>query len=558
MLRFIPLLLFLPFFATAQTTHIDSIFKNAGEVYFSFEVNSKEELNSISKIVSLDHGSKLPKVFAYANKRTFTYFLALNIPYTLEASPGSQFTDINMLLSLETKQLNNWDFYPSYDVYVEMMYAFEDQYPDLCKVTSIGNTVDGRELLVAKLTDSLTVAQNEPKVLFTSSMHGDEISGFVLSLRLIDFLLKNYESDPEIHSILNNVELWINPLANPDGTYRNNNNSIFNASRYNANWIDLNRNYPDPEDGPHPDGNPYQPETIAFMNFTDSVGFDLSSNFHSGAVVANYPWDTWSNITADVDWWLQVMTQYASLAQQNSSNDYFSQYENGITNGNEWYEVAGGRQDYMNYYEHCREFTLELSDDKTPIGADLPFYWEANKASLLAYIQQSVFGLRGVVTDSLTGEALLVKVFIENYDIDNSEVYSHLPIGNYHRYLSSGVYSLTFSADEYVSKTFNNVSVLNNETTFLDVQLVKNNLIIEELTTQLKIYPQPARDFVFVAGIPEQANNVHLIDATGARVRSFKLKGSSIVLTRRNTSAGQYHFVYYVNGVQYSKPIIFE
>jgi len=163
-----------------------------------------------------------------------------------------------------------------------------------------------------------------------------------------------------------------------------------------------------------------------------------------------------------------------------------------------------------------------------------------------------------VVTDSLTGEALLVKVFIENYDIDNSEVYSHLPIGNYHRYLSSGVYSLTFSADAYVSKTFNNVSVLNNETTFLDVQLVKNNLTTKELTTQLKIYPQPASDFVFVAGIPEQANNVHLIDATGARVRSIKLKGSSIVLTKRNISTGQYHFVYYVNGVQYSKSFIFE
>ncbi|MDG1145717.1 MAG: M14 family zinc carboxypeptidase, partial [Flavobacteriales bacterium] len=156
MLRIILSLLFLPFFATAQITRIDSIFKNAGEVYFSFEVNSKEELNSISKIVSLDHGAKLPKVFAYANKRTFTHFLALNIPYKLEASPGSKFTDLNMLLSLEAKQLNNWDFYPSYNVYLEMMYAFEDQYPDLCKVTSIGNTVDGRELLVAKLTDSLT------------------------------------------------------------------------------------------------------------------------------------------------------------------------------------------------------------------------------------------------------------------------------------------------------------------------------------------------------------------------------------------------------------------
>ena len=49
-------------------------------------------------------GAKLPKVFAYANERSFSQFLALNIPYTLEASPGSQFKELNMLLSLDAKQ----------------------------------------------------------------------------------------------------------------------------------------------------------------------------------------------------------------------------------------------------------------------------------------------------------------------------------------------------------------------------------------------------------------------------------------------------------------------
>ena len=33
-----------------------------------------------------------------------------------------------------------------------------------------------------------------------------------------------------------------------------------------TNFIDLNRNYPDPEDGLHPDGNPYQQETNIFLN----------------------------------------------------------------------------------------------------------------------------------------------------------------------------------------------------------------------------------------------------------------------------------------------------
>ena len=86
---------------------------------------------------------------------------------------------------------------------------------------------------------------------------------FVLSLRLIDYLLNNYSVNDRVTEIVNNVEIWINPLANPDGAYTNN-NSVYGAIRYNANWVDLNRNYPDPEDGPHPDGNPYQIETEAF------------------------------------------------------------------------------------------------------------------------------------------------------------------------------------------------------------------------------------------------------------------------------------------------------
>ena len=46
---------------------------------------------------------------------------------------------------------------------------------------------------------------------------------------------------------------------------------------------------------------------------------------------------------------------------------------------------------------------------------------------------QSLFGLRGTVTDSITNP---LKVRVNSgHDIDSSHVYSNLPIGNYHRYL---------------------------------------------------------------------------------------------------------------------------
>jgi len=557
-MRLIVLFCLIPFITFAQSANLDSLFKSSGELFFSFEVDSKEQLNSISKIVSIDHGTQMPKIFAYANKKEFAKFSALGIPFNIEQNPGSLFKNLNMLLSLDEKQNGDWDFYPSYDVYLAMMYAFEEQYPNLCKVSSIGSSVDGRALLVAKLSDSLQVKENEPKVLYTSSIHGDEISGFVLSLRLIDYLLANYRSDTRISAILNNVEVWINPLANPDGAYRNNNNSVFDATRYNANWVDLNRNYPDPEDGLHPDGNAYQTETLAFMAFADSVGFDMSSNFHGGTVVANYPWDTWESLPADYDWWVNVMNEYASSAQQNSFNGYFSQYDNGITNGYDWYEVAGGRQDYMNYYENCREFTLEISSDKTPEGNDLPFYWNANYNSLMSYIEQSLFGLRGIVTDSITGEALLAEVFIENHDVDNSQVYSHLPVGNYHRFLSSGMYSITFSCEEYTSKTLTDISVLNNETTLLDVQLVKNDLKVKEKTAvTLNIYPQPASSFVTISGLPKNASSLAVLDTQGRRVRDLSTQGSIITLNKQDLSSGLYFIVYTIKGQEYKTKFVF-
>jgi len=207
------------------------------------------------------------------------------------------------------------------------------------------------------------------------------------------------------------------------------------------------------------------------MGLADTVNFTISANMHGGAEVANYPWDTWSTLTADDNWWRYVSQEYADSCQVNSGNGYFNYLNNGITNGNDWYEVDGGRQDYMNYFKYCREFTLELSDDKTPNPNDLPDLWDANYPSLINYIEQTLFGLRGVVTDSITGNPLKAKVEILSHDIDSSHVYSNLPVGNYHRHLYQGNYNITFSKNGYYSKTIN-ASVLNNNISIEDVQLV--------------------------------------------------------------------------------------
>ena len=67
--------------------------------------------------------------------------------------------------------------------------------------------------------------------MYTSSMHGGETAGYVLMLRLIDTLLSGYGITPKITNIVKNVEIWINPLANPDGTYWGGNNTVNQAKR---------------------------------------------------------------------------------------------------------------------------------------------------------------------------------------------------------------------------------------------------------------------------------------------------------------------------------------
>ena len=496
-MRNILLLLFIPVLSFSQ--NIDNLFSDKGELYFSFNYTSKNQLNELSDIISIDHKTNSVIAYAYANKEEFQNFLEKKIDYTIIKKEKLHFTPTNK---------SSWNYYPTYPEYVDMMTAFADSFPNICKLHHLGTLNSGREILIVQISNNVGQKENEPSFLYTSSMHGDELAGYILSLRLIDNILNGYGNDLQLTELVNNIDIWINPLANPDGAYAGGNQNVWSATRYNANWVDLNRNYPDPEDGPHPDGYPYQTETDIFLGLADSVNFSMAANMHGGAEVCNYPWDTWSNLTADDNWWQYVSTEYADSCQINSGSGYFNYLNDGITNGWDWYEVDGGRQDYMNYFRYCREFTLELSDEKTPNPNDLEDLWNANYPSLLNYMDQSLFGLRGIVSDSITGNPIKAKVQITNHDVDSSHVYSNLPIGNYHRYLYQGNYDITFSKNGYYPKTIN-ISVLNNNSTIENVQLVPLNTtsISEQTPTNIKIYN------IDILGreIKKSKNNIQLI-----------------------------------------------
>lgn len=441
-----------------------------GEVYFRFNIETKETLSILTSIISLDN-VKNKEVYAYANRREFDKFLQQDIDYEVLPHPG----DAEAEMYDNSKGIWQFDTYPTYSEYETMMNTFATNYPNLCRLDTIATLSSGRRLLVIKITDNPDIHEFEPEILYTGTMHGDETTGYVLLLRLINYMLTNHGVIPKITNIVNNTELWICPLANPDGTYAGGNNTVSGATRYNANFVDLNRNYPDPRAGQNPDGNSWQPETVAWMNFADEHDFVLAANMHGGASVFNYPWDTWTSaqrMPADNSWWVYTGNEFADTAQFYGPAGYFTDVtSSGVTEGGDWYIITGGRQDYMNYFKHCREVTLELSVSKLLAAAQLPNYWNYLYRSFLNNIEQAMYGVKGIITDDCTGQPVKALVTVNSHDADSTQVYSSLPVGNYHRPIYAGTWSFSYSANGYQTQTITGITVSNMATAIRNVQL---------------------------------------------------------------------------------------
>ncbi len=346
--------------------------------------------------------------------------------------------------------------------------AAETNYPTLCRRYVLGNSELGRELWAVCISDNVGVQEDEPEFRYVSTMHGDEITGVELCLSLVDHLLSNYGSDPDITNLVDEVEIWIVPLMNPDG-YENG-----SRTRFNSNGVDLNRDFPDPFTSPSNTTVGRAAETAVIMNWSFGQSFVLAANLHGGALVANYPLDTLPDgssgsgvysASPDDDVFIFISEEYSqfNLPMWNSSSFF-----HGITNGAEWYTAYGGLQDWSYHYLGCNELTLEVSNTKQPPSSQIPTFWNENRDSMLAYLETCLIGARGIVTGDDTGLPLDATLAVVGRDHD---VFTDPDIGDYHRMLLPGLYDLTFAAQGYETMTQYSVAVNLGDATRVDIAL---------------------------------------------------------------------------------------
>lgn len=286
--------------------------------------------------------------------------------------------------------------YPCYrapDEIEAQLKGFAASYPHLCELADIGDSWDkvnaggGHDIWKLRLTRMDEAAargdglSGRPILFVMANIHAVELISSEAAMRFVEWLLHGYGRDPEATWILDNREVHVVPMVNPDGRmkvenglyWRKNTNSLDGCAARRQYGVDLNRNFDTNWAGPGTSGDPCvynyhgsaaasEPETQAlvqtigklFPNPADDTGLLLT--LHSYGHYVLWPWGngyTASGLLPKDKPGLEAL------------GHRFAQ-DNGYTNmiADDFYYAAGATEDWA--YEHLdiAGYTFEMGTDQ--------------------------------------------------------------------------------------------------------------------------------------------------------------------------------------------------
>ncbi len=379
--------------------------------------------------------------------------------------------------------------YHSYEETIFFLDSVAVANPSICKLDTLGQSIEGRLILGIRISDNPGIEEDEAEVRIMGAHHGDERISVELPLYMIDHLTTNYGSDSTVTRLVNEREICIIPIVNPDGVTRN--------SRYNARWQDLNRDYLCPEGDDCPWNADYQhsfseSETQAIRGDAVINRYILSLSMHSGATNINAIWNYDDGLhpdgvyheTPDDELIMNLSYSYADL---NGTSGFY------VTNGCDWYSTHGDANDFSYGYLSDIDWTIEISQAKTPPEEDIESFWIANREAILFIIDNADIGIRGIVTDSVTGEPLEATIWVEE---GGFPFYTDSIVGDYHRPLLPGIYHISIESPGYISAETGPIEVVPGSAQRYDFRLVPAEMAIFEITVSDSSLGEPLPAFI--------------------------------------------------------------
>ena len=191
--------------------------------------------------------------------------------------------------------------------------SFAAKFPQICAPkTSIGKSIEGRDLWMVKISDNVAQKENEPEVYYDAVHHAREPLSMTTTLLFMDRLLEGYGSDPELTFIVDERELYFVPCVNPDGYVYNQTTNPGGGGMWRKNrrdngggvfGVDLNRNYttgwnaPNGGNSTNPSSSIYrgtapfsEPESVAIEAFMSGHSFTLTNSVHTYTEILLRPW----------------------------------------------------------------------------------------------------------------------------------------------------------------------------------------------------------------------------------------------------------------------------
>lgn len=183
-------------------------------------------------------------------------------------------------------------------------------------------TAQGRPIFFQRISKTPNEQSfDKPQILYTALHHAREPMSVVSLFYFAFFLLENYDQDPEIKALIDNSEIVLVPVVNPDGVLFNeqdrpNGGGLWRKNRRNNGdgtfGVDLNRNYAanwgfdDIGSSPNPQSAVYrglsafsEPETQALKYLCEINNFSIALNYHSFGNLLVYPYGYQNLQTSD-------------------------------------------------------------------------------------------------------------------------------------------------------------------------------------------------------------------------------------------------------------------
>jgi carboxypeptidase T len=135
-----------------------------------------------------------------------------------------------------------------YHTYAEMSAELEAtarDHADLATMSSVGQSHEGRELHLIKISDNVATDEDEPEVLFTCNQHAREHLTTEMCLHIVQRFTDGYASDPAVKELVDSREILVVPSVNPDGSEYDISGGEYQGWRKNREGeaTDLNRNW---------------------------------------------------------------------------------------------------------------------------------------------------------------------------------------------------------------------------------------------------------------------------------------------------------------------------